>query len=148
MKNVFNVLNILLQWTWGILQNIAGLAVFLVNIRKKHYIYRNCIVTEWNSPDSSMGLGSFIFLGKCDANDPEILAHEYGHTVQSLILGPFFLFIIAFPSLIWANSHKLQNRRKNRNISYYRFYPERWANRIARKKTGICPGADTDSGKN
>ena len=139
MTGVLGVFGILLHWTWGIVQNIAGLAVFLVNIRRKHYIYRKCVVTEWNSPDSSMGLGMFIFLGKCDVNDPAVLAHEYGHTVQSMILGPFYLFVIAFPSLFWANSRHMQNRRRTRNISYYRFYPERWANHIARRRTGICP---------
>ena len=140
MAGIFGVLGIILQWTWGILQNIAGLAVFLVNIRKKHYIYRKCVVTEWNSPDSSMGLGMFIFIGKCDVGNREILAHEYGHTVQSVILGPLFLFVIAFPSLFWANSRRMIQRRRNRNISYYHFYPERWANHIARRRTGMCPG--------
>lgn len=141
MKRISGFFCLLIQWTWGILQNIAGLVVFLANIRKKHYFYRNCIVTEWGSPDSSMGLGMFIFLGKCDITDENVLAHEYGHTVQSMILGPVFLFVIAFPSLFWANSRKMSDYRRRRGVSYYRFYPERWANHIARKRTGKWPGS-------
>ena len=136
MKVLKGIFHFLIQWTWGILQNIAGLAVFLVNIRRKHYRYRNCFVTEWNNRDSSMGLGMFIFIGKCDVGDEEILAHEYGHTVQSMLLGPLFLFVIAFPSLFWANSRRMIAYRNRKKISYYHFYPERGANRIAGKKTG------------
>ena len=88
-----------------------------------------------------MGLGMFIFLGKCDITDENVLAHEYGHTVQSMILGPVFLFVIAFPSLFWANSRKMSDYRCRRGVSYYRFYPERWANHIARKRTGKWPKA-------
>ena len=141
MKILAGIFHFLIQWTWGILQNIAGFAVFLVNIRKKHYRFRNCIVTEWNNPDSSMGLGMFIFIGKCDVGDEEILAHEFGHTVQSVMLGPMFLFVIAFPSLFWANSRRLIRYRNTRKLSYYQFYTERWANRIAGKKVGKYPGS-------
>lgn len=139
MRRISGFFCLLIQWTWGILQNIAGLVVFLANIRKKHYLYRNCVVTEWGSKDSSMGLGMFIFLGKCDVADEKVLAHEYGHTVQSMILGPVFLFVIAFPSLFWANSRKMSDYRRRRGVSYYRFYPERWANHIAKKRTGKWP---------
>ena len=41
------LLFILIQCTWGILQTLLGLILFLFNIRKKHYWYSNAIVTEW-----------------------------------------------------------------------------------------------------
>ena len=142
MKTAAVIIRIILQWTWGILQNIAGLAVFLVNIRKRHYFYKGCVVTEWSNPAMSMGLGMFVFLGKNSVDDDDVLAHEYGHTIQSVILGPLFIFVIAFPSLFWANSHKMEKYRKRKGMSYYRFYPERWANHIARRKLGRCPGRE------
>ncbi|MCR5684749.1 MAG: hypothetical protein K6G81_04900 [Lachnospiraceae bacterium] len=140
MKSIIGIFHFLVQWTWGILQNIAGLAVFLVYIRKRHYIFRRCFVTEWDSPDSSMGLGMFIFIGKNDATNEDVLAHEYGHTVQSALLGPLYLPVIGLPSLVWANFKPLMKLRRTKNISYYRFYPERWANRIALKRIGRAPG--------
>ena len=133
-------IKIFLQWTWGILQNIAGLAVFLVNAGRPHRIYRGNVVTDWKSEDASMGLGMFIFMGRTDSGDEEILAHEYGHTVQSMILGPFYLPVIGLPSLVWANFKPLIKRRRSENISYYSFYPERWANKIAMKRVGRAPG--------
>ncbi len=71
-----------------------------------------------------------------------MLAHEYGHTIQSVILGPLFIFVIAFPSLFWANSRKMERYRAKKGIGYYRFYPERWANHIAKRKLGRCPGRE------
>ena len=129
-----------IQMTWGIIQNVAGLFVFLAFIRKKHYFYKNTVVTEWSLRSSSMGLGMFVFLGRSDVKDEAILAHEYGHTVQSMILGPAYTFVIGLPSLFWANSRKMARFRKKRGMSYYRFYPEMWANRIARRRIGIWPG--------
>ncbi|MCR5769120.1 MAG: hypothetical protein K6G45_11625 [Lachnospiraceae bacterium] len=143
MKIAAVVIRTLIQWTWGILQNIAGLAVFLVNIRRNHYIYKGCIVTEWGSRDMSMGLGMFIFLGQSSINDEDVRAHEFGHTIQSMILGPFFVFVIAFPSLFWANSRRMEKYRGQKGVDYYRFYPERWANHIAVRKLGRCPGKDS-----
>ena len=134
------LLKILLQWTWGILQNIAGAVVFLLNARRPHRLYRDAFVTEWKLKDASMGLGMFIFMGTDDKDDEEILAHEYGHTVQSLILGPLYLPVIGLPSLVWANFRPIRNIRKRKNIGYFSFYPERWANRIAMKKVGKAPG--------
>ena len=86
-----------------------------------------------------MGLGMFIFLGEPDVNDKAVLAHEYGHTIQSVILGPLFIFVIALPSLFWANSRSLRRMRRSRGLSYYSFYPEKWANRIALRLIGIAP---------
>ena len=92
-----------LQWTWGILQNILGSLITLFLIRKPHFWYRNALVTRWNF-GGSMGIGMFIFLGKALSGDAtvqqirrteaRILVHEYGHTIQSVILGPLFLFVI------------------------------------------------------
>ena len=39
---------ILAQCTWGFLQSTAGFVTFLLNIRKKHYLFHGAVVTEWN----------------------------------------------------------------------------------------------------
>ncbi|MBQ6583491.1 MAG: hypothetical protein IJH77_06690 [Mogibacterium sp.] len=89
-----------------------------------------------------MGLGMFIFLGRNafygaekEHMDERILFHEYGHTLQSVILGPLFLPVIALPSLIWAKSRGLRRYRIRRNRSYYEFYPERWADALGIRYT-------------
>ena len=96
-----NVIYILIQCTWGLPQTFLGFIVLLFNIKNKHYFYHGAIITERNVP-SSVSLGMFIFTTtnpmkdkrtKNKISDEELskrlLVHEYGHTIQSLIFGPF-----------------------------------------------------------
>ena len=129
------ILYYLLQWTWGIVQNIVGLAFFLVNIRKKHYRFNGAVVTEWNYPRGSLGMGMFIFVSVSKKSPDairKVALHEYGHTLQSIILGPLYLIVIGLPSLLWCSLPCFANYRRKHNISYYRFYTEHWANRLAK----------------
>ena len=113
------------QCTWGAFQSIIGGILFLFNLAKPHFIYNGAVVTRW-SIRGSVSLGEFIFLS--DKADDTILAHEYGHTMQSLILGPLYLLVIGLPSIVCAGFPVFVKYRKKKNYSYYRFYTERWAN--------------------
>jgi hypothetical protein len=44
--------------------------------------------------------------------------HEFGHTLQSMVLGPFYLLVIGIPSLISAASNPSGHRN---------FFSEKWA---------------------
>ena len=127
----FRALYFLFQWTWGIIQNLAGLAVFLVNIRSRHFWYHGAVATEWRLKQGSMGMGMFIFLSENSSDKTAI--HEYGHTVQSVILGPLYLIVIGLPSLLWCGLPSFKRYRKKSGMSYYAFYPERWANYLGDK---------------
>lgn len=120
------------QWTWGLPQTFIGLIVFLVCCKYPHSIYRGCIVTHWGNR-GSLGMGMFLFLG-CD--DPQVRVHEFGHSVQSLILGPLFLPVMGIPSFLWCNLPPCRRMRKEKGISYYRFYPESTANRLGSWASG------------
>ena len=115
----------LLQCTWGILQTLAGAVMFLVLIRRKHFIYRGCVATEWKLR-SSASVGIFIFVSSSLEGRlrGEIIVHEYGHTVQSVILGPLYPLVIEIPSAVWCLAPPFVRMREKRNISYYSFYPE------------------------
>lgn len=131
------------QCVWGFPQTLAGGVLFLLNAAKPHFIYNGAVVTRWGIR-GSVSLGEFIFMS--DKADDTILAHEYGHTVQSLILGPLYLLVIGLPSIVWAGFPLCVRYRKERNYSYYRFYTERWANwhgdRVYRKKNRENDGAE------
>ena len=139
------VLFFLIQSTWGIIQSLAGLVLFLVNIRNKHYFYHGAVVTEWRSL-SSVSLGLFVFVTERRIRDMRsggvptdrikraLLVHEYGHSVQSLILGPFYLPLIGIPSLLWATMPKFRVRRLV-GTPYSAFWTERSANRLGEKVT-------------
>ncbi|MBP3853328.1 MAG: hypothetical protein J6D18_02030 [Erysipelotrichaceae bacterium] len=131
------VLYLLVQWTWGLIQTTAGFFMYCMHLRDRHYFYHGATVTEWNHP-SGLSLGAYIFIPNHRYRDPKdrrLLVHEYGHTIQSLILGPLYLFVIGIPSFLWANLKTFQQRRVRLNTSYYAFYTERWANDWARKVT-------------
>ncbi len=122
-----------IQWTWGVVQNTIALLLFaflkLKDPKRDVYFFHGAIVTEWKKR-SSMALGMFIFLGHhgIDNYSIRILTHEYGHTIQSLILGPLYLPIIGIPSFLWANEPRCGRRWRQHVCSYYAFYTERWAN--------------------
>ena len=120
------------QWTWGFPQTLIGAVIYLICRKCPHDRYRGTVVTHWNQK-GSLGVGMFLFLG---SHDPEVRVHEYGHAVQSLILGPLFLPVMGIPSFLWCNIPYFRRMRKEKGISYYRFYPESTANRLGAWASG------------
>ena len=136
----------LLQWLWGLPQNILGGILLLILHRMPRFRFRKAIVTRW-SRKGSMSLGMFLFLGETSSSafsaeqrrimEQHVLVHEYGHSIQSLILGPLYLPVIGLPSILWANFPVLIRLRRQKNISYYRMYQESWANRLGERVTHL-----------
>lgn len=126
----------LLQWTWGLPQNLAGFALWLCCKGEKEPRFHGAMVKRW-AFSGSAGIGMFLFLDR--AADREILVHEYGHSIQSVILGPLFFLVIGLPSLLWAGLPLFRRYRQKRNRSYYWFYPERWASRLGAYAAGERP---------
>ena len=145
-------LSTLIQWTWGLPQNLLGFIIFLICIKKKHGRFRTSIVTFWDRPDS-LSCGMFVFqsterpvgysVAMAEKYQHEILLHEYGHTVQSLILGPLFLPVIGIPSFIWASLPVFERFRERKGISYYWLYCEKWATKLGEKVIAKQPKANS-----
>ncbi len=141
-----NIAYILLQSTWGILQTLFGLIVFLFHIKEPHHLYHGAVVTEWNAK-SSISLGLFIFVTRepyfyeklkdrytKEDLSKRLLVHEYGHTIQSLILGPLYLIVMGIPSTLWGFFPCYAKQRKQ-GRSYFSFFTERWANHLGETVT-------------
>ena len=111
--------------TWGLPQTLVGAMVWLASGRPSHHAYRAAVVTNW-SRNAGLSLGPFVFLPRYSSR--RLLVHEYGHTVQSLLLGPLYLPVIVLPSLMWAGVPAFNRMRRRRHLSYYALYTERWAN--------------------
>ncbi len=127
------VLFTLIQLSWGIVQSFIGFFLFLVYIRFPHSLYNGAVVTRW-SRGGGVSLGLFVFAEKCDKErEKQLISHEYGHCVQSLILGPLYLLVIGLPSVTWATIFS-RRRKKGVQENYYKFYTEKWAERIAGRK--------------
>ncbi len=140
-KYVMRVLYTVTQCTWGILQTFIGFINFLMNIDAPHFWYHGAVITKWKNK-SSVSLGMFVFVTDepffCEKL-PEysreelssrLLVHEYGHTIQSLIFGPFYLFLIGIPSTLWGFLPSLNKKRQEQQISYFSFFTEDLANKL------------------
>ena len=135
----------LCQWTWGLPQNLAGGVLWLwFRLRGcPCFRYQGAHGVVWTLRSGSMSLGSFLFLHPSwTPADKALLAHEYGHTIQSLFFGPLYLLTVGLPSILWAGLPVFQRRRRAGKVSYYAVYPENQAtslgNRFAKK--ALSPG--------
>ena len=116
----------LLQFTWGLSVNLVGLVVFLCCKRFPRERFCGSIVTCLPGNSGGVSLGCFIFA--CTRNVREnrgLCAHEYGHTIQCLVLGPLYWVVIAVPSVIWR--HCFAGYRKKHAVPYDALYCEHWA---------------------
>ncbi|NLL55631.1 MAG: hypothetical protein GX242_00245 [Clostridiales bacterium] len=132
-------LHYLIQFTWGLPQNLAG---FILTRKYKNYAtekFFNSHIYYHQGEWGGISLGMFIIINgnRDDYWASTTKVHEYGHTLQSLILGPLYLFIIGIPSFIWCNAKKFVKMRKDKNISYFDFYPEKRANYLGQRATKL-----------
>lgn len=118
------------QWSWGFPQTFIGFLFLLFHRKQPHFRFRGCVVTTWRV-SGSLGMGMFLFLNEDHyRKDPHVLIHEFGHAVQSALLGPLFLPVMGIPSFLWCNLPSCRRYRKEKGVSYYSFYPESTANRL------------------
>ncbi|MBR4434845.1 MAG: hypothetical protein IKS90_01965 [Clostridia bacterium] len=149
-------LYIFVQCTWGILQTLVGFVVFLCNIKKPHALYHGSVLTEWSN-HASISLGMFVFVYNGGASrselrpsakrifaDEGLIVHEYGHTIQSLLLGPLYLVVIGIPSLLWAELPRYIKKRKE-GAPYSAFWTERGADRLGERTTRERSFTNTES---
>ena len=140
------------QWTWGLPQTLIGAALFLAHRKDEHFDYNGARATVWDR-DAGVSLGKFIFVPKKSRGskaasakhaeelaDPFLLGHEYGHTLQSLLLGPFYLILIGAPSMLWNRLPYFSRKRKQSGKSYYSAPFEKSANYLASKASKRSSG--------
>lgn len=126
---------ILLQCTWGLAQTLIGLGFFLANRKRPHRMYRGCIDTQWQH-NGGLSLGLFIFTPPdSQTNAGLIRVHEYGHAIQSLLLGPLMLFV-GIISVSWGNMACFARLRQTRHLPYTACFVEAWASRLGERVTG------------
>lgn len=121
----------IIWFLWGLPQNLIGGIMYLMFSWKAIKIekYKDSVIVFLPGNVGAVSLGMFIFFfANFGSRTEYIKRHEYGHSIQSKILGPLYLLVIGVPSIIWA-SFFAEYRRRNK-ISYYDFYPEKWANKL------------------
>lgn len=134
-KKIYKILFVILQCTWGLPQTLIGLGFLIAN--RKHYrkMYRGSIDTQWNYY-GGLSLGLFIFTPNNKYNNANLIrVHEYGHCMQSIVLGPLMLFI-GIISVIWGNLPYFERLRKKKNLPYTACFVEAWASKWGELITG------------
>jgi hypothetical protein len=86
-------------------QNLIGGIMYLIFKRKALRIqkYKDSIVVFLPGNIGAASLGMFIFFfADFRSQTDYVVRHEYGHSIQSKILGPLYGIVIGIPSIIWA----------------------------------------------
>jgi hypothetical protein len=117
--------------TWELPQTVFGLvsALFANEFGNTESVthYAGATVLKQKGSFGGFTLGSYIIGDRTieakETND--LFQHEYGHYLQSQILGLSYLFVAAAPSLWSATTHDYNDHNH--------FWTERWANRLAYK---------------
>ena len=120
----------LLFYLWELPQNLVGLVLTKVLAPGQEEAYRGARILRTRKMRGGISLGRYIIVDARRPN-PFIDKHEWGHTRQSRLLGPFYLAVIGLPSLLWALWW-----HPGRPVPYSWFYTERWADHLGGVERG------------
>lgn len=133
-KSLFNIV----AYIWQLPQNIVGLILRLFFTQTNGLVYKDKtirICDNFGNKHAICGisLGNTLILNKYPYNTRtwNCVKHEWGHSRQSLYLGPLYLFIIGIPSIIWAACYRYDSSNPN---GYYEFFTEKWADKLGNVK--------------
>lgn len=125
MKKIFKFLLDVILYIWQLPQNIVGLFVLLFYPGSEVMEIADVKVHYLDRFPGGISLGNTIMVG---TQDRFTAMHEHGHQIQSMILGPLYLFVIGLPSIIWAGLYGSVIPRTHNG--YYRFFCESWADKL------------------
>ena len=128
MSRVLSCFTAFVLQVWQLPQNLLGWVVgcFLKGKRRLPElpgIPKGIHVISAGNMRGGLSLGNYVYL-RPPAYE-KMIRHEYGHCLQSKLLGPFYLLVIGLPSLLWALWW-----HPGRPVGYYTFFTERWADRL------------------
>lgn len=130
-KPINKLLFFILSFTWGLLWTIIGGIIYLVTSFTMNSSYvtsgkRNGVrYKTFKGLPGSISLGVFVILDD-SMNNEEILKHELGHTIQNIIFGPLFVFLVAIPSGIRAALWWRIQKRHYKKFGTYKDYEGIW----------------------
>jgi uncharacterized membrane protein (Fun14 family) len=125
-----NKVLLILLFIWELPQNILAIALIIqhkgiisIENKKLSIIVRTKI--DYNHRGCrAVSLGRIIIASDIYYKNSSIMNHEYGHALQSLLLGWLYLPIIGFFS--YGNNFFWKSKWQGKK-DYYALFPERWA---------------------
>jgi len=89
--------------------------------------YKGAKIYSKKGVNFGVSLGPYILIGT-EWYHPRLIAHEYGHSIQSLILGPLYLILVGIPSVSMNILSRIIKGKYAEN--YYNRWPENWADKL------------------
>lgn len=120
---------------WELPQNLSGLITYLLVRKQFSAKEKRQMRRFYQVPGFSATLGSYVFWSASTpmngSASPTVKHHEFGHSVQSRILGPFFLIVVGIPS-VSRNLYGRYYYKKHKKLwgNYFSGYPEKWADNL------------------
>lgn len=106
-KICLGILYWILSLTWGILMTFIGLLVtgfVIIFLHGKPHRNGWSYIVEIGHNWGGLELGAVALCARYSTNFPRsfdnVRKHEFGHSIQNIIWGPFFPFVIGIPSAI------------------------------------------------
>lgn len=149
MKEVFSlkifikILLVIVNITWCLPQNVIGFFVYLWSLISGTLVGRrvsrayggkfDIVSHDWARFSGSLSLGEFRFIHMHSDTESRLntIYHEYGHTIQSYILGPLYLLVIGLPSIIWCELFRWYRLKYDKPYDW--FYTEKFATYLGNK---------------
>jgi hypothetical protein len=125
----------LLLWIWQLPQHTIALIVRRILKPESLEHYKGCKVYWVKQKYVGVSLGQYIFVST-HYQRPTVM-HEYGHSVQSLWLGPLYILLISIPSFLfcYARDRLFHNGwEMEKRIQWYYRQPTEW---LADKLGGV-----------
>lgn len=131
---VYRGLTIISRLTWEAPQTFLGfLSAHVINTVGNINVENNkggtYIQIGRRKTWGALTIGSYMFGDSKFLSTQGLKEHEFGHVLQSRIVGPTYLLVIGASSIIRAGIWKIFNSKK----SYHSYYTERWANILSRR---------------
>lgn len=124
----------ILLYIWQLPQNILGLLLLLIYGKERLYHRLNGRRFYYTGEmPSGISLGNYIILW-CESYGNS-LKHEYGHSIQSRILGPLYLIVIGLPSLCGNIYDRVAHSCWSDSLRakwYYNQPWEKWADKLGK----------------
>jgi hypothetical protein len=139
MKTFKDVMKDILYWAkraimfiWQLPQNIIAI-MFLLVIKDKDFVSvqtkDDVNFYKIKNFDSGVSFGSLVFIN-AENSDPRTIRHEYGHSLQSRMLGPLYLIVVGLPSLTMNIICRIKGWDSEYSKNYYNRFPENWADKL------------------
>ena len=135
------------QFTWGFLQSLLGLLNFLIHIKDKHYFYHGAVLQNGKTNQVSrlvclfLSQVNLIFMKSSNLITQKtsfLIDYLYTNTdipYSHLFSVRYILLLSAFLQLYGVFLPYTNRMRREKKISYFSFFTERWANELGERAT-------------